>query len=436
VSGARQRVLQTIRLAAKEWRLLLRNPHGLAVLFVMPALFLLVMSFTLKNTLVENVALPVTGWVLEDTGAAAIQWHREWIARHGGQRFASRSELQQALKSRVVEAGVIVRAPWLNSEGRPQIRQLEMWLGNRVQPAAAARLRSELGFSVLQAQMRIAAAEAGPFAGLLLEGAAGSESIAAPGALPIRYLYEIESGRRMTAVQQSVPAWLIFGMFFVVIPISGVLVQERRDGTLARMATFGVGPGAMLGSKLIAFMLLNWAQLALMLIVGRWLVPLLGGDTLHLDVAVGWFVLTVVATSAAAVGLALLIAAHSRNFELAAALGGGINVLLAAIAGVMVPRMLMPPALQTVSEWSPMGWALDALQSVFLGDPSAEFMLVRIVLLVGFAAACLTLSWHPLRLQKVHRVANKREMRAKVIRAADHPDEIFPDQDLRTPPAK
>jgi hypothetical protein len=31
-------------------------------------------------------------------------------------------------------------------------------------------------------------------------------------------------------------------MFFVVIPISGVLIQERHDGTLARMATFGVGP--------------------------------------------------------------------------------------------------------------------------------------------------------------------------------------------------
>jgi len=50
-----RRRAQLLRLAAKEWRLLLRNPHGLAVLFVMPALFLLVMSFTLKNTRVETV---------------------------------------------------------------------------------------------------------------------------------------------------------------------------------------------------------------------------------------------------------------------------------------------------------------------------------------------------------------------------------------------
>jgi ABC-2 type transport system permease protein len=383
---------QLLRLAAKEWRLLLRNPHGLAVLFVMPALFLLVMSFTLKNTLVETVDLPTTGWVLEDASAPARQWHQEWMqGGRGGETFASRKDLQSALKARQVEAGVIVKAPWLDPDGRPQLRQLELWLGNRVQPAAAARLRAELGFSILRAQMQIAAAEAGPFSSVLLEGAASAETVPAPGALPIRYLYELESGRKMTAVQQSVPAWLIFGMFFVVIPISGVLLQERRDGTLARIATFGVGPGVVLGAKLAAFMLLNWVQLALMLAVGRWLVPLLGGDALYLDVSLGWFVLIVLATSAAAVCLALLIAAYSRNFEIAAALGGGLNVLLAAIAGVMVPRMLMPPGLQTVSEWSPMGWALDGMQAVLLGDPDARDMLPRVALLLSFAVACFLL---------------------------------------------
>jgi ABC-2 type transport system permease protein len=91
--------------------------------------------------------------------------------------------------------------------------------------------------------------------------------------------------------------------------------------------------------------------------------------------------------------LALLIAACSRSFEHAAALGGGLNVVLGAIAGVMVPRMLMPPRLQTVSEWSPMGWALDGMQSVFLGDPDATTIVPRAGLLGGFAVVCLLLAW-------------------------------------------
>ncbi|MBG9388455.1 ABC transporter permease [Caenimonas aquaedulcis] len=387
---------QVARLAAKEWRLLLRNPHGLAVLFLMPAIFVLVMSFTLKNTLIARIDLPKAGWVLEDTGQIAAQWTREWLQRNGGERFASRAQLQAALKARQVEAGVVVRAPLLGEDGRPRPQQLELWLGNLVQPAAAARLRSELTFSLLQVQLKMAAAQAGPFASVLLDSAQ-PEQLSAQGAPAVRYLYEIESGRTMTAVQQSVPAWLVFGMFFVVIPIAGVLIQERNEGTLARLATMGVHAQAILGGKLLAFMALNWVQLAFMIVVGRWVVPLLGGDALHLDVSAGWFLAMVFATSAAAVGLALLIAARSTSFDHAAALGGGLNVVLGAIAGVMVPRMLMPPGLQRVSEWSPMGWALDGMQSVFLGDPTPALMLPRIGLLLCFALLCLAAAWWPLR---------------------------------------
>jgi ABC-2 type transport system permease protein len=389
--------LQTVRLAAKEWRLLARNPNALGTLFLMPAIFVLVMSFTLKNTLIARIDLPKAGWVVEDTSPAAARWTSDWLAQHGGERFTSREALQAALKSRRVEAGVIVRAPWLGKDGRPQGNQVEMWLGNRVQPAAAARLRAELGFSMAQVQVKIAAAETGSFASVLLGSAGSSELLPEKGAPVIRYLYEIESGRAMTAVQQSVPAWLVFGMFFVVIPVAGVLIQERNDGTLTRLATFGVPVGATLCGKLLAYMLLNWGQLALMVIVGHWLVPLLGGDALELGISPWWFLVMIVATSIAAVGLALLIAAYTRRFDHAAALGGGLNVVLGAIAGVMVPRMLMPPAMQTISEWSPMGWALDGLQSVFLGDPDAAFILPRAGLLLAFGTSCLLLSARSIR---------------------------------------
>lgn len=381
---------QALAIAWKEWRLLSRNLHGLAALFLMPAIFVLVMSFTLKNTLTAQVDLPLAGWVQEDSSPFAAQWSRQWLEAHPGPRFADRQALQDALKARQVEAGVVVRAPLLDATtGNPDPRQLELWLGQRVQPAAAARLRAELSFSLLQARLQRAAAEAGPFAGVLLQGAAGGDLMAANGGVSVRYLYEIESGRPMTAVQQSVPAWLIFGMFFVVIPIAGVLIQERNEGTLARLATLQVSPVAILGGKLLAFIVLNWVQLGFMLLVGRWLVPLLGGDALSLDIHAGWFLLMTLATSLAAVGLALLIASATRNFEHAAALGGGLNVVLAAIAGVMVPRVLMPPGLQTVSAWSPMGWALDGMQAVFLGAPTATEVLPRAALLFVFALVCL-----------------------------------------------
>ena len=93
---------QALAIAHKEWWLFARNVHGLGVLFLMPAIFVLVMSFTLKNTLTAKVDLPLAGWVQEDTQPFANQWLREWQARHPGPRFASRAELQQALKERRV----------------------------------------------------------------------------------------------------------------------------------------------------------------------------------------------------------------------------------------------------------------------------------------------------------------------------------------------
>jgi hypothetical protein len=46
-----------------------------------------------------------------------------------------------------------------------------------------------------------------------------------------------------------------------------------------------------------------------------------------------------------------------------------------------------------------MGWALDGMQSVFLGSPNAAHEIPRAALLLGFAALCLVLSWRRLRTQ-------------------------------------
>ena len=388
-----------LRIAAKEWRLLMRNPHGLAVLFLMPAAFVLVMSFALKNTLTASVDLPPTAWLVEAPDPAATQWAKEWSQAHGSEQVTSRKELARALRARRVLAGVIVKSDWMNEQRQPRADRIELWLSNGIQPAAASRLRAEIGISLLSVQIRTAAAAAGPFASVLLGGGTTTDLSGAASAPTIRYLYEIESGRAMTAVQQSVPAWLIFGMFFVVVPIAGVLIQERNEGTLTRLATFGVTPGIVLGGKLVAFMALNGIQLLLMLLVGRWLVPMFGGVALQLTLHVGWFLLMVFATSTAAVGLALLIAARTRAFDHAAALGGGVNVVLAALAGIMVPRPLMPPGMQRISEWSPMGWALDGMQAVFLGAPDAAQIMPKAALLMAFGAVCLLLCWRPIRHQ-------------------------------------
>ena len=387
---------QAFHIAVKEWKLLLRNPHGLAVLFLMPSIFLFVLSFSVKDTLTAPVELPVTGWFVKTDSNATRHWASEWQKQHGGKSFSSSDALLQALKHRTIDAGVLVNDTGTGSDGYPQAENLDIWLRNDIQPAAAARLNFELIYSTIEARAEIAIAKAGPLVGAILDDHL-EPRLTTSSSPSLHYVFEIESGRKITPVQKNVPAWLIFGMFFVVVPVAGVLIQERNDGTLTRLATYGVTPGPLLSGKLLGFMVLNGVQLVFMIVVGRWVVPWFGGDVLALDIHLGWFLLIIVGTSAMAISLALAVAAFTRTFDHAAALGSGLNVVLGAVAGVMVPRMLMPPTLQTISEWSPRGWALDAMQSVFLGTPDPYYLLVRIALLILLSSTLLGLSWWRIR---------------------------------------
>ncbi len=39
------------------------------------------------------------------------------------------------------------------------------------------------------------------------------------------------------SVQHNVPAWSIFAMFFIVIPIAGNMIREREDGSAGKDET-------------------------------------------------------------------------------------------------------------------------------------------------------------------------------------------------------
>jgi ABC-2 type transport system permease protein len=201
-----------------------------------------------------------------------------------------------------------------------------------------------------------------------------------------------EAGRsgRLTAVQHSVPAWLIFGMFFVVAAMANLLVQERADGTLLRLSALGVPDGIQVAAKAIPYFAVNAVQALLMLAVGVWLMPLLGGDGLSLaGVSIAALATILAAVSAAAVGLALCVACLVRSHAQANAIGPVINILMAAVGGIMVPTFIMPAAMQRVAALSPMNWALDGLVEALVRGGSLVQVLPQAGRLALFAAAML-----------------------------------------------
>ncbi len=200
---------------------------------------------------------------------------------------------------------------------------------------------------------------------------------------------EGERQRQPTSVQQNVPAWLVFAMFFVALPLSTTWMQERRQGTFMRLRSLGLSPLHLLMAKLAPYYLVNLVQVVLMLAVGVYLVPLFGGDALTLGNSAAGLALMALAVSFAAVSYALLIANIVSTVEQATILTGVSNLLLAAVGGVMVPRFVMPLAMQKIAAVSPMAWGLEGFLDIFLRDGRLSTVASKALLLFGFGAASL-----------------------------------------------
>ena len=204
----------------------------------------------------------------------------------------------------------------------------------------------------------------------------------------------LSQGPRPTAVQQNVPAWLVFGMFFVVASIAGLFVEERACGALSRLRSLGARPWQLIVSKILPYLGINGVQAVLMLAVGVWVMPHIGGEGLSLQgVHWGALLLMLLAISLAAVSLALAVACLVSTHAQAAALGPILNVLMAALGGVMVPLFVMPPVMQKIAAYSPMNWGLEGLLNVLLRSGDIASVLPQAGRLAGFALLMLVLAF-------------------------------------------
>ena len=373
-------------LVKKELLALSRDVHGLAALFVMPVLFIVIMSLALQDVYSppqRTLAYAVDG---QDSGEQAQTLLRQWQRQHGpplplGKDWAARLRAGELKYVLVLQAGLSAElaAPELPTEARIQLL---------AEPGIDGNL-----YASLQAELTGIAGEIKATSALAAVGAPTPPPGASMSAL-VRAERYAQRGPRPSAVQQNVPAWLVFGMFFVIASLANLIVVERSTGTLARLRSLGVPRVTLLVSKALPYFGVNALQAALMLAVGVWLMPRIGGEALSLA-GVNWGALLVAlsAISLAAVGMALALASAVRSHAQASAIGPIANVLMAAIGGIMVPKFVMPAFMQRLAELSPMNWGLEALLGVLLRGGDLASILPQLLQLGALAAVMFGLAW-------------------------------------------
>lgn len=384
-----------LALIKKELLALIRDVHGLAALFLMPVVFIIIMSLALKD--VYSLDIKTLSYVVEnrDHGQMTDTLLAEWEKRHGKPQVNSAGWLDEVRSGRLGYALVIEKdfskelADKQTGKGKLLRLIADPGMDNGIYSANKAELI--MIASELRAQAMLAAASQRQMPQGLPRTRNKVPSLVPEVTFSVsaQTLIDAErlaTGTRPTAVQQNVPAWLVFGMFFVVASLANLFIQERQCGALARLASLGVPTGMMIWSKALPYLAINGLQASLMLAVGVWLVPLLGGDALSLA-GIHWsaLLLVLLAVSMAAISLALALASIVRTHAQASAVGPIINVLMAAIGGVMVPKFIMPEFMQRLAEFSPMSWGLDGMLAVLLRGSDMAGVILPTAKLAGFA---------------------------------------------------
>ena len=191
-----------------------------------------------------------------------------------------------------------------------------------------------------------------------------------------------------TPLQQNVPAYAIFAMFFIAVPMSVGFLKEKKDGTLQRLFTYPVNTNLVILGKIVPYYLINISQFILMMLVGVYIMSHIISFSFNLGEH-PWHMLPVtMVVAAATTGFGVLVAALARTPEQSSTLAATGAILMGVFGGIMMPHMLMPLVMKKLAMISPMYWAHQAYLDIFLRDAAFSIILPKLIVLTLFAGIC------------------------------------------------
>jgi ABC-2 type transport system permease protein len=405
-------IRQITAVAIKELQLLWQDRPALAVLFLMPAFFIVVMSLALQNVFEAGTRdRPIQVLVVdEDDGPIAARLLRALerapeivaITETDGLPL-DREKAEGLVAARKSPMALILPVGLSKSSTRTEPGETVALLivdpATQRQLVAPARgaiegaLRSIVLLERLPRELRELVSEWSVEEGEEVPPAEVLDDLEQSYSDRIRRLDRsprrlvetrfpngLQPERRPTATQQSVPAYTIFGVFFITLTLSTSFVRERAGGTTTRLRVTPLSRSAILLGKLLPYGLVNLIQIAAMFAVGVALFDIELGDPAAL------LVLSVALASCAS-GLGLLVAAVGRSEAQVSALAVAVSLIFAALGGLMVPSYVMPGPMRVLAVATPHAWALQGYHDVMLRGGGIQSVIPEFAILIAFATA-------------------------------------------------
>ena len=401
----------------KDLKILLKDPGGLATLFLMPAMFILVMSVALAGTFGNGDDKPVDVLVVnQDSGeigaalvsdlkaAGGLNIETEWE----GARL-TRAKAEELIVAQKRNIAVVIPAGFTDAIHRAALETpagqttTPVTIDLVADPTTSNQVLGPIKGALAGLSQQAVARELIPNSIDLMFSQLGQNGIQVPlaaqdqfkqqttqSAAPVKIAQTQPAGIQIekfpNTVQQNVPGWTLFGVFFISQQLASSILEEKKTGAFRRLLVAPMSRATILLGKLTPFLIVNLIQIALMFAVGVFILPLVGMPQLGLGTHPEGLVLISLAASLTATGLGLMLSALAKTAEQIGGLGSLLVITMAALGGVMVPRFVMPNFMQTLGLITPHAWALMAYQDILMRGYSLAQILPECAALMGFAA--------------------------------------------------
>lgn len=197
-----------------------------------------------------------------------------------------------------------------------------------------------------------------------------------------------------TSVQHNVPAWTLFAVFFIIIPLSINIVKEKNQGTYLRILSSPSSHLLLYLGKFITYLIICLMQFYVILLVAKLIFPLINLPDLELSyMQLLYMSLITLSAGFTAISLGILIGMIAKTQEQASPFGATLTVILAAIGGIWVPVFVMSETMQTLSMISPMHWALNAYYDILLRNGSIIDIIPEMLYLILFSIFFIGIAW-------------------------------------------
>jgi ABC-2 type transport system permease protein len=190
-------------------------------------------------------------------------------------------------------------------------------------------------------------------------------------------------GQRFVDAQLPAQMILLALLTAAFTTLPGAMAAYREQGVLRRMSTTPMHPGRLLGAQLLLNLMLALISAVVVIVMGR---LVLGS---HIPAQPAGFLLVYLLGAAAMLAVGLVIAGIAPNSKVAPAIGSLMMFPLLFVAGMWIPREVMPGPLRTISDYSVVGPFVNAMRDTWAGGwpqlPHLAVMIAGLVLFSGLA---------------------------------------------------